>query len=287
MRYAPPMPLTGVRVVVIAVYVPAAQAAARLRALGADVTFVLPPSGDALAHIAPSWYESLHAGSGSVRLDLKDPADRADLEPLLERSDVLLTALRPSSLARLDLAWESLHARHPRLSHVAIIGYPPPHDDAPGHDLTYQASAGLLEPPGLPRALLADFAGAEQAALAAVALVLGREHGRGAGHRLVSLAGSVRAYADPLRHGATAPAGVLGGAFPGYALYRASDGWVAVGALEPHFFADLCTSLGVDASADRAVLQHAFGGETMAHWESWAAERALPVVAVRPPSPHP
>jgi len=279
------MPLTGMEVVVIAAYVPAAQAAARLRALGAGVTFVLPPSGDALAVIAPSWYESLHAGTAAVRLDLKDAAGRAGLEPLLRRSDVLLTALRPSSLARLDLSWEALHARHPLLSHVAIVGYPPPDEDAPGHDLTYQASAGLLSPPAMPRALIADYAGAEQAALAAVALVLGRERGRGAGHRLVSLAGSARAFADPLRHGATAPDGVLGGAFPGYALYRASDGWIAAGALEPHFYTDLCAALGVAAAADHATLERAFGEETMAHWEAWAEARALPVVGVRPPPP--
>jgi crotonobetainyl-CoA:carnitine CoA-transferase CaiB-like acyl-CoA transferase len=91
----------------------------------------------------------------------------------------------------------------------------------------------------------------------------------------------VRAYADPLLHGATAPDGVLGGAFPGYALYRASDGWLAVGALEPHFFVDLCAALGVDATADHAMLQRAFGEETMEHWEAWATARALPVVAVR------
>jgi alpha-methylacyl-CoA racemase len=266
---------------VIAAYVPAAQAAARLRALGAGVTFVLPPSGDALRVIAPSWYEQLHGGSEDVTLDLKAAAGRDALEPLLAGADVLFTALRPSSLARLGLAWDSLHARHPRLSHVAIVGYPPPRDEEPGHDLTYQASAGLLSPPAMPRSLIADLAGAEQAALAAVSLVLAREQGRGAGHRLVSLAASAEAFADPLRHGATAPDGVLGGALPGYDLYQASDGWVAVGALEPHFFHDLCAALGEGAAAGHADLRRAFAAGTMAHWEAWAAARALPVVAVR------
>ena len=281
MHYPPRVPLTGLHVVVVASYVPAALAAQRLVAFGAAATFVLPPAGDPLAKLAPSWFEGLHERSEVVHLDLRSQVGRDALEPVLARADVLLTALRPSSLGRLGLSWQSLHGRHPRLSHVAIVGYPSPREEEPGHDLTYQAAAGLLSPPSMPRSLIADLAGAEHAALAAVSLVLGRERGGEAGCRMVSLAGAALAFAEPLRHGMTTPRGVLGGALPGYGIYRARDGWVAVGALEPHFFADLCEALGLGPDAGREELQRAFGTETMEHWDRWAAERTLPVVAVR------
>ena len=68
----------------------------------------------------------------------------------------------PSALARLGLEWGSLHARFPRLCYVAIVGYLPPHENVPGHDLTYQAAYGMLTPPHLPRVLVADMAGAHE-----------------------------------------------------------------------------------------------------------------------------
>src|SRR5581483_9176844 len=135
-------------------------------------------SGDPLRRAAPAWYAELRAGKRVEILDLKAAADRARLDWLLDPADLLLTAGRPRSLARLGLGWDVLHARFPRLCHVAIVGLPSPEADLPGHDLTYQASAGLLDPAGtgsLPRTLVADLGGAERAVSAALALLLARE----------------------------------------------------------------------------------------------------------------
>src|ERR1700748_1022539 len=100
------------RVVTIATNVPGPVAAARLVELGALVTKVEPPGGDPLAVAAPEWYERLVTGQRVLRVDLKDES----IDALLAEADVFLTAQRPSSLARLGLAWEELHARHPHLS---------------------------------------------------------------------------------------------------------------------------------------------------------------------------
>ena len=276
-------PLSGVRIVCLANYVPAPAAARRLAALGAEVLRVQPPTGDPLASWSPGWYDALRSGQTIRRLDLKAAADRAAFDSLLEDADLLLTALRPAALARLGLDWPRLQARHPHLCSVAIVGHASPDANRAGHDLTYLASHGLLRPPQMPATLLADLAGAERAASAALALLLARERGRGAGCAEVSLAESAGAFAEPLSHGITAPGGVLGGGFPGYALYEARDGWIALAALEPHFWSRLTGELGLPTAAGREVLGGAFLERTADAWERWAGERGLPIAAVRAP----
>ena len=258
-------PLEGIRVVAVVTNVPGPVAAARLRALGASVTKVEPPEGDPLASAAPAWYAALAAGCAVHRLDLRAPAGRAALDEILAAADLLLTALRPAALARLGLGAAELRARFARLAHVAIVGHPAPEEERPGHDLTYLAPHGLVAPPGLPRTLVAD--------------LLGAERGGGAGAAVVVLADAARDAAAPLRAGLTAPGGVLGGAFPGYGLYRARSGWVAVAALEERFRARLSAALGVPL--DRDALERAFRARTADEWEEWARARDLPIAAVR------
>src|SRR5436853_4543301 len=91
---------------------------------------------------------------------------------LLEEADLLLTSFRPSALRRLQLDWDTLHARYPRLCVLNIVGFGPPHEEVPGHDLTYQAKLGLLRPPLMPITLHADMAGAERSVSTAMALLL-------------------------------------------------------------------------------------------------------------------
>jgi crotonobetainyl-CoA:carnitine CoA-transferase CaiB-like acyl-CoA transferase len=273
-------PLDGIRVLTLATNLPGPVAAAQLHRLGATVVKVEPPAGDALALACPRWYELLHRGQTILTLDLKTDDGRRQLEQGLGGSDLLLTATRPAALGRLGLDWPALHARHPRLCQVALVGEPPPHEDRPGHDLTYQARAGLLEPPRLPRTCLADLAGARQVVCTALALLLARERGQGAQHARVSLAEAADDFAAPWRHGLCTPDGILGGACPGYNLYPAREGWVALAALEPHFWEKLTRELGLTA-ADRGQLEQAFLARSAEEWEAWAAARDLPLVRVR------
>lgn len=305
----PPQPLLGRQIVSLAVNVPGPVAAARLRELGATVVKVEPPEGDPLAAHAPAWYRSLTAGQEVRRLDLKTAADRAALDALLEAADLLLTAQRPGALARLGLDPARLQRRFPHLLHVAITGYPAPRQEEPGHDLTYLAEAGLVFPPALPPTLIADLAGAERAVSAALALLLARERGQTARYAEVSLAEAAAGWAAPLRHGLTAPGGVLGGGFPLYRCYPGRDGWVALAALEPRFVRRLLEELGFrpdpaggtgsgagpgagpegwkdfllpqDVLALEDFLAGVFRQRPAREWEDWARERDLPLVAVR------
>ena len=216
-------------------------------------------------------------------LNLKEPEDFSLLEGYLAGADLFLTSSRTGALARLGLGPEDLRRRYPRLCGVAITGFPSPRGDEPGHDLTYLADHGLLTPPEMPRSLLADLTGAERAVSEALALLLGRERlgGDGSGgYAEVALSEAAAYLAEPLRHGITTPGAHLGGGFPGYGLYRASDGWIAVAALEPHFWEKLREELGV-GEAGREDLEEVFRRETAAFWEGWAAARDLPVAALK------
>ncbi|MDP8953272.1 MAG: CoA transferase [Actinomycetota bacterium] len=277
-------PLRGIQVLTLAVNVPGPAAAARLRGMGATVVKVEPPEGDPLAQANPDWYEALVCGQKVIQLNLKETDDRDRLDELLAESDLLLTATRPAALARLGLSWPELHDRYPQLSQTAIVGYPAPKDDVPGHDLTYLAGFGLLDPPELPRTLLADLAGAERAVSASLASLLGRELGRGAGYAQVPLAEAAKFFAEPLRYGITAPGGELGGGLPNYNLYRTREGWLSVAALEPHFWQKLLDELDLK-TADRKDLENIFLTRTAEAWEAWASERDLPLAAVREAPP--
>lgn len=277
-------PLAGVQVVSLAINLPGPIAVARLRAMGASAVKVEPPGGDPVAAVSPDWYRALTEGQDVVRLDLKDPAGRTRLAGLLDLADLLVTSSRPDALQRLGLDWPSLRTRYPHLCQVAIAGYPPPDENLAGHDLTYQAGLGLLDPPGLPRTLVADLAGAERAVSAALALLLARERGQGAGYDQVALADAAASFAAPLRYGLTTPGGPLGGGLSSYSLYQArGGGWIAVAALEPHFLRRLQEELGV-ANVSQAELTAAFAEKTAEDWETWATERGLPIAALRDPT---
>lgn len=272
--------LTGLRIVTTALNLPGPVACAMLRDMGATVTKVEPPSGDPLARAAPAWYRELGAGIDIRQLDLKSKDGSQRLRELLAGADLLVTANRPAALQRLGLSWPDLHREHSRLCQVSIVGYRAPRADVAGHDLTYQAEAGLLSPPAMPRTFVADLAGAQRAVAAALELLLLRERSKEAGYREIALADCARLFADPLRHGLTSESGPLGGAWPSYRLYAARDGWVAVAALEEHFRTALARELSVDLN-DRAGLARVLREKAAEEWARWAEARGLPIAAVR------
>jgi alpha-methylacyl-CoA racemase len=272
--------LTGIRIVSTAVNVPGPVAARMLRDMGATVVKVEPPGGDPLSRAAPEWYAGLCGGMEVLRLDLKSSEGRGRLDDLLARADVFITASRPASLQRLGMSWPDLHGRHGRLCNVAIVGYAAPRQDVAGHDLTYQAEAGLVTPSSMPRTLIADLAGAQRVVIAALDLLLARERGREASYTEVGLMECASLFAEPLRHGLTSSTGPLGGAAATYNMYPTRDGWVAVAALEPQFRVALARELSVDVD-DRAALTRVLAENSALEWERWADARGLPLVAVR------
>ena len=269
--------LTGIRVVNMALNLPGPAAAQRLCRMGAEVVKIEAPSGDPMAIYHAGWYQEMAAGQTLARLDLKSAQDRLELDRLLDSADLLISATRPAAMARLGLDWAALHQKHPRLCQVAIVGYPAPRENEAGHDLTYQASLGLLTPPHMPRTLLADMAGAEMTVSSALGLLLQRERGGEAGYAEVALSEAAASLAEPLRYGCTSPGALLGGGIPEYNIYKTADGWVAVAALEPHFKKRLEDALAV-ATPDQ--YSAAFAGKSSAFWQEWGQEQDVPIETV-------
>lgn len=268
----PPDLLAGTRVVTIAQNVPGPLAAARLARAGAQVVKIEPPAGDPLIELSAAWHAELHEQVAIERVDLKRDAGRARIQALLDDADLFITSQRPSALARLTLDPATLATRCPRLRTVRILGSlrEPEH---PGHDLTYQAQSGLLGD-AMPRTLAADVMASERVFAAALALLR-----MPPGSLIdVGLVESLEPLLAPLRHGLTAPPGVLGGAAPRYRLYATKRGRIAVAALEPHFERRMYEALerGMDVDLSPTFLER-----TAEEWERWAVERDLPIVAVR------
>jgi crotonobetainyl-CoA:carnitine CoA-transferase CaiB-like acyl-CoA transferase len=172
-----------------------------------------------------------------------------------------------------------VHARYPRLCHIAIVGQAAPHDDRAGHDLTYQAQAGLIDPPAMPRSVFADLFAAERAVAAAYRALYERER-TGAGSRVeIAIANGAAQLADAIRHGLTSADGPLGGALSIYRLYKTADGWIALAALEVHFQTRLREALQI-AQLDAAALSAKFAERSCAQWEQLARQYDLPLCAV-------
>jgi crotonobetainyl-CoA:carnitine CoA-transferase CaiB-like acyl-CoA transferase len=270
--------LAGIRIVTIALNLPGPVAVSRLRDFGASVVKVEPPTGDPLALASRAWYGELHDGIRVERLDLKGEAGRAACDAHLAEADLFIASQRPSALARLGLDWSALHARFPRLSMIEIVGEFAPHDERSGHDLTYVAAFGLVDPPKMPRTLIADLAGAERASAAAIALTFAASRdGRGR-HCQVALADAARAFAEPIRHRLTTPGGWLGGGVGRYNVAATADGWLAVGALEPHFYERLRVELGLAPGEEPGP--DAFRSRTTEEWVAWGQTSDVPLAMI-------
>lgn len=272
--------LDGVRVVSLAANLPGPLAAARLSELGASVTKIEPPAGDLLAAAAPSWYAELTGKQQVTILDLKDPQDRAKLDVELTGADLLITAMRPSALRRLGLG--NAHETYPGLSHVEIVGHDGELEEVPGHDLTYQAAHGTLQPPAMPTVPVADILGAERAVSAALLSLLGRSRSGAGQHHRVVLEDAAADAGAAVRHGLMGAGAPLGGAIPTYGIYATADGYIALGALEPHFRARLLEALGGDGTHEE--LARVFATRSTKECEELAERVDIPLSGICVPT---
>jgi alpha-methylacyl-CoA racemase len=286
-------PLTGTRVLSLALNLPGPAALMRCRRMGAACVKLEPPSGDPMGLYNPAAYATLHEGVTVRQADLKTEAGQQVLHAELAKAHVLLTSFRPSALEKLGLAWRTLHARYPSLCQVAIVGGAGAHAEEPGHDLTYLAANGLVPGLDLPPTLYADMGGsliASEAVLQAALHQAERYAGSGEAHPEgryieVALADAAAYLGLPRQWGLTQPRGAVGGAHAGYRIYPCRDGRVAVAALEPHFAAALCAAAGVAASDIRAMFAPAtheaiavfMAARSRAELDTLALEKDLPL----------
>jgi len=264
---------------------------------GGDPTRYMPPlasTGQSGAHLA------LDRGKRSITADLKHPEGRALVADLAVGSDVVLESFRPGVLDRLGLGWAALSDRNPRLVLVSITAYGQegPYSGRPAHDINVQAMSGALalgrgpgsgDPtgesgPATPYLQAGDLSAGLQAVVAALAALRVRDATGAGQHCDVAMLDGVASLLT-LAAGAAGVAGEspspvdhLTGALACYGTYRCIDGrYLAVGALEPKFFARTCALIGREDLAAlqyvpdrqgelRAALAGVFSGDTREAW---------------------
>ncbi|QBJ93156.1 CoA transferase [Streptomyces seoulensis] len=258
-------PLSGVRVVELAGIGPGPFAAMLLADLGADVVRVDRPDGPGLG-IDPA-RDVTNRNKRSVVVDLKASDGPARVLDLAERADVLIEGYRPGVAERLGVGPADCHARNPRLVYGRMTGWGQdgPLADRAGHDASYIAVTGTLgmigrpgEPPALPANLLGDYAGGSLYLVVGVLAALHHARATGTGQVVDAAIVDGTAHLSAMIHGMLAAgawqdrraANLLDGGCPYYGTYETADGeYMAVGALEPRFYAEFLRLLGLDGLA--------------------------------------
>ncbi|HTK17028.1 MAG TPA: CaiB/BaiF CoA-transferase family protein [Acidimicrobiia bacterium] len=255
--------LDGVTVLDLSSVGPAARTSRWLADYGARVVKVGPPPKQSGVQIVPPFYAySGHRGMERVLLDLKAVAGRDAFLRLAERADVMIESFRPGVVDRLGIGDADVRAVNPGIVYCSTSGYGQtgPRSQWAGHDLNYLAAGGYLDcsgrgaggGPALPGATIGDAAGGGMQAAIAILAALVRRNATGEGANLdVAVADGVVAlmslYVDEYFATGEIPApghNILTGRYACYDVYRCSDDrWVAAGAIEPHFFANLCRAL--------------------------------------------
>ena len=280
-------PLAGVRVLELAGLGPAPHAAMMLADLGADVVRVDRPGA-----AGADGGDALLRGRRLVVLDLKSDHGVGAVLDLAARADVLVEGFRPGVAERLGVGPAPCHARNPRLVYARVTGWG---QDGPlarsaGHDINFIGLSGALHamgdpdrPPVPPLNLVGDFGAGSMLLVVGVLAALLERTASGRGQVVDAAMVDGTALLSQLLLGLRDQgtwseergANLLDGAAPFYATYACADGrYVAVGALEPQFFAALLEGLDLDPAALGAQYDR----------ESWPAlRRALTAAfAARP-----
>lgn len=253
-------PLEGIRVVDLTRLAPGPYGTMLLSDLGAEVIVV----GGGRAGPPVSTYAR---GKTFITLDLKSADGRAALHRLANTADVLIEGFRPGVADRLGAGYAALSASNPRLIYCSLTGYGQdgPRAQEAGHDINYLAYTGVLgaigptdRPPALPLNIIADMAGGGMLAVIGILAALHERSRSGFGQHIdaamVDGCLSLIAMHFPAWRTDAMPGrgdGLIAGNAPFYRCYVCADGGhVAVGSLEPQFFAALWTTLDLGALPD-------------------------------------
>lgn len=289
--------LEGITVLDLSSVGPAARASRWLADYGASVVKITPK--DSALQINPPFHAyGAHRGMTREHFDLKDDADRQRFLELASTADVIIESFRPGVVAKLGIGYDDIHARNPRIVYCSTSGYGQdgPRSQWAGHDLNYLAMSGYLattQPradggPPIPGATVADSAGGGMHAVIAILAALVHRAATGEGAYLdVSVYDGVLAlmalHVDEHLATGEVPHNVLTGRYACYDTYPTADGrWLAVAAIEPRFWANLCRLLDLeewieyqndDAVQDqiRAELRATFAAKPRDEWTALLA----------------
>jgi len=284
-------PLEGIRILEFEAIGPGPYCGMLLADLGAEVLRVTRPHADRGPLIEDTGGQVMHRNRPALTLDLKGTEDHALARRLVARADGLIEGLRPGAMERLGLGPEEALGLNPRLVYGRVTGWGQegPLARTAGHDINYIALSGALgamgppdRPPFPPLNLVGDFGGGGLwlAFGMLAALIEAGRSGRGQVIDAAMLDGAasqmalIYAWAAAGRWRDERGANLLDGGAPFYRCYACADGrFVAVGAIEPPFFAALMQGLG--------LAEEGWEQTDRARWPALAA-RMAEVFATRP-----
>ncbi|MFD6674697.1 CaiB/BaiF CoA transferase family protein [Rhodococcus zopfii] len=253
-------PLAGIRVVEFAGLGPGPHAATLLADLGADVVCVqrpglIPPAGHR---------DQIQRGRTIVEANLKDPEQVEKVLGLIERADVLIEGFRPGVTERMGLGPDVALARNPRLVYGRMTGWGQegPLANAAGHDINYISLTGVLhaigrkgERPVPPLNMVGDFGGGSMFLIFGILSALVERQTSGKGQVVdaamvdgaLALSHMMWAFRGRGLWSDERGTNMLDTGAPYYDVYETSDGkYMAVGAIEPQFYALLLEGLDLD-----------------------------------------
>lgn len=250
-------PLDGVKVLEFAGIGPGPLCGMLFSDMGADVVRI-----DRKGAVGAPDYHVYNRGRRSVALDLKNPAATEACLRLCEKADLLFEGYRPGVMERLGIGPDVVLARNPKLVYGRMTGWGQngPLAERAGHDINYIAITGALhaigtaEKPVAPLSLVGDFGGGAMfLAFGMVAALLhARQTGKGqvvdaamsdGANYLMGMTHALRSVGDWTDQRVS---NIVDGGAPFYDTYCCKDGkWVAIGAIEPQFYALLLDRLGL------------------------------------------
>ncbi|MHA1651525.1 MAG: CaiB/BaiF CoA transferase family protein [Candidatus Helarchaeota archaeon] len=262
------LPLEGIRILDLSRLLPGPFATMLLADFGAEVIKIEDPNqGDYLRWRAPYVSKGEHKESiaflalnrnkKAMILNLKDPEGQKIFYRLAETADVILETFRPGVVKKLCIDYDTIQKINPKIIYCSLTGYGQngPYKDLPGHDVNYLGVGGLATLTGTPDqpmlmgVQVADIGGGGlNATIAILMAIIAREKtGKGQYIDVAMMDGAMTwlAYAFS-RYWASKQVPIRGndrltGGRPGYGIYKTKDGkYIAVGALEQKFWANLC-----------------------------------------------
>jgi alpha-methylacyl-CoA racemase len=252
-------PLDGVKVLDMSALGPGPFCSMLLADFGAEVVAVERPRRPPFD---PAKFFA--RGKRSIVVDLRAPDGPDVITRLADSADVLIESNRPGTMERRGVGPDVLCTRNPRLVYTRLTGWGQdgPYSERAGHDINYIAIAGALgvlggadgEPPAPPLALVGDIAGGSLFAALGIMMALFERNLTGRGQVIDSAIVDGAAVLNTpqlgeLNAGQWAGRGnhLLSGGAPFYGVYACADGGhFAVGAIEPKFYAEFVSALGLD-----------------------------------------
>jgi CoA:oxalate CoA-transferase len=266
-----PGPLAGIVILDLSRILAGPYCSLLLNELGARVIKVEPPGGDDARAYGPFengeslYFAAINRGKESIKLDLKQADDRAILDRLLARADVLLENFRPGTLEKFGLGWDDLKGKYPRLIYAAAsgFGHTGPWSKKPAYDMIVQGLGGIMSVTGHPGqkparigVSIGDLGAGIYTALGIAAALFHRERtGEGAKVDVSMLDCQLSLMENPaMRYLAS---GVVPGPMGGrhatitpFAIFETADKPIVIAAGNDGLFRKLCAALGQPDWAD-------------------------------------